>query len=376
MLNLSERQQATVAAAVTVVASLVILCTIGALVWLLGVFLARFSNVFVPLAVSAIVALVLRPYYHWLLLRRMPAVVALGVVFLSILLPVVGMVWFFGDLLVGQVLELIKKVPAWREEISQEVSSRWPQIRELWDSYGMTERLETTLEEYGGTLLSGLQFVGLKALTAGASIFSAVGALFNWALVPIYVAFILLGGGRLRGSDWASTVLPFFKPETRDDVTYLVEEFVEIVVAFFRGQLLIAFLQGVLYALGFWIIDLRFSIILGLSLGFLNIIPYLGSIVGLGAALPLALFQEGGGWWMVGAVLIVFTIVQMIEGYILTPRIMGNQTGLHPMAIMVAIFFWGSALSGILGMLLAIPLTAFFVVFWRLARENYIKEVV
>ena len=113
---------------------------------------------------------------------------------------------------------------------------------------------------------------------------------------------------------------------------------------------------------------------LGLLLGLLNIIPYLGSILGLGIALPLAYFQQDGGLFTLGGVLVVFTVVQLIEGYFLTPRIMGDRTGLHPMAIIVAVFFWGSALSGILGMILAIPLTAFGVVFWRLAKDKYIKE--
>jgi predicted PurR-regulated permease PerM len=66
----------------------------------------------------------------------------------------------------------------------------------------------------------------------------------------------------------------------------------------------------------------------------------------------------------------------MIEGYVLTPKIMGDRTGLHPVAIILAVFFWGSALNGIPGMMLAIPLTAFLVVFWRLARERYISELV
>ena len=74
--------------------------------------------------------------------------------------------------------------------------------------------------------------------------------------------------------------------------------------------------------------------------------------------------------WVLG----VFAVVQMIEGYLLTPKIMGDRTGLHPVAIILAIFFWGSALNGILGMILAIPLTAFLVVVWRLAREKYIQE--
>ncbi|MDE2976161.1 MAG: AI-2E family transporter, partial [Acidobacteriota bacterium] len=143
-----------------------------------------------------------------------------------------------------------------------------------------------------------------------------------------------------------------------------------------RGQLVVAFLQGALFAIGFQVAGLRYGLVLGLMLGFLNIIPYLGSIVGLAVALPIGYWQEGGGLQLVIWVVVVFALVQLIEAYVLTPRIMGDRTGLHPMAIIVAVFFWGSALNGIAGMILAIPLTAFLVVFWRLARERYIGEVV
>jgi predicted PurR-regulated permease PerM len=131
-----------------------------------------------------------------------------------------------------------------------------------------------------------------------------------------------------------------------------------------------------LFAIGFSVVGLRYGFVLGLILGFLNIIPYLGSMVGLGIAIPLAFFQDGGGLMLVIWVLVIFTMVQMIEGYLLTPKIMGDRTGLHPMAIIVAIFFWGTALGGIMGMILAIPLTAFLVVFWRLVREKYMRELV
>jgi predicted PurR-regulated permease PerM len=147
-------------------------------------------------------------------------------------------------------------------------------------------------------------------------------------------------------------------------------------VAFFRGQLIVAFLQGLLYAAGFSLVGLRYGFILGLLLGFLNIIPYLGSIIGLGIALPLAFFQPGGGLNTLIAVVVVFSIVQLIESYVLTPKIMGDRTGLHFMAIIFAVFFWGAALGGILGMLLAIPLTAFLASMWRLAKERYITELV
>ena len=199
-----------------------------------------------------------------------------------------------------------------------------------------------------------------------------IGTLFSWAVLPVYLVFFLLA--RERKLDGLGDYLPFLKPDTRKDAVFLATEFVNIIVVFFRGQLLIALLQGILFALGFALVGLKFGLVLGLLLGLLNIIPYLGSIIGLGIALPLAYFQQDGGLFTLGGVLVVFTLVQLIEGYFLTPRIMGDRTGLHPMAIIVAVFFWGSALSGILGMILAIPLTAFGVVFWRLAKEKYIKE--
>jgi len=150
-----------------------------------------------------------------------------------------------------------------------------------------------------------------------------------------------------------------------------VREFVSIVESFFRGQMLIGLFMGVLLALGFTLVGLKFGLFIGLALGLLNIVPYLGTIVGLAVALPLAFFQPGGGWQIVGLVLLVKIIVQAIEGWVLTPKIMGDRTGLHPVTIIVAIFFWGTAFGGVLGMLLAIPLTAFFVTAWRLAKQKY-----
>jgi predicted PurR-regulated permease PerM len=169
--------------------------------------------------------------------------------------------------------------------------------------------------------------------------------------------------------------LPFMKKETRDDVIYLLDQFIIILLTFFRGQIIIALAQGILFAIGFALVGLPYGIVIGITLGLLNIIPYLGSIAGLGVALPLAYFSNDGGTLLVVLVLAVFVSVQAIEGYLLTPKITGKRTGLHPALIIFAVFFWGVALGGILGMMLAIPLTAFAVVFWRLLKKKYITEV-
>lgn len=382
---ISERQQSTVAAAITVLSTVVILSAVGALVWLLGAFLSKFSHVFLPLAVAGVVALILKPYYGWFLGKLKSPVLALVAVFLAVLVPASLMLWLFGDLMVEQISSLAEKVPAKWQKIQVFLEGRLPRLLAFAEKWGLEDRLASATEGNEGAVFSVFQFLGDRALSASVGIFGALGGLFSWAVFPVYVAFFLLmnSGNNKQTKEmdkpfegWVHQVLPFLKPETRETVAYLVSEFVAIIVAFFRGQFLIAFAQGVLYAIGFTVVGLEGGFVLGMMLGFLNIIPYLGSIVGLGVALPLGLFQDGGGWSLVLAVIVVFTVVQTIEGYILTPKIMGNSTGLHPMVIIVAMFFWGSALNGIAGLILAIPLTAFFVVFWRLASEKYIAELI
>jgi predicted PurR-regulated permease PerM len=198
--------------------------------------------------------------------------------------------------------------------------------------------------------------------------------LFAWAVLPVYLAFFLMA--KPFQTNQVGEFLPFLKKETREDVIYLLDQFIGILLTFFRCQIIIALAQGVLFAIGFALAGLPYGIVIGMALGLLNIVPYLGSIVGLGVALPLAYFSEGGGLSLVALVLIVFGAVQAIEAYLLTPKIMGDRTGLHPALIIFAVFFWGVAFGGIIGMMLAIPLTAFAVVFWRLLKKKYIAEVV
>lgn len=372
-LEFSERQKSTIAVAITVLSTLVILSTVAMLLFLIGLFFSTFSTVFLPVAVAGVLALVLKPAYDWLTRWRfIPDIVAVVLVFLSILIPFAALAWFFGAVIVDQLRDLASRLPQWWAAASDFVSQHLPEVVEFWQNHPVGERIRTTFQDQQGQILGGIQLFGGKALSAGAGVLRGFATLFAWAVLPVYVAFFLLSKPRIE----SETFLPFLRAETRRDVMYLATEFVNIVVAFFRGQLLIALLQGMLFAAGFSLAGLKYGLVLGLMLGLLNIIPYLGSMVGLGISLPLAFFQPEGGLWTLLWVLAVFTLVQMIEGYFLTPKIMGDRTGLHPMVIMIAIFFWGSALGGITGMILAIPLTAFLVVFWRLAREKYIGELV
>src|SRR5690606_16162640 len=144
------------------------------------------------------------------------------------------------------------------------------------------------------------------------------------AIVPIYLFFFLLSRG--APTRHLPEHLSFLRKSVRDDVVFLIDEFIVIVVSFFRGQLLIGLIMGALLAVGFTLIGLKFGLFIGLALGILNIIPYLGTIIGLVVTIPLAFFQSEGGWRLVGLVLLVYIVVQAIEGWFLTPKIMGDRT--------------------------------------------------
>jgi predicted PurR-regulated permease PerM len=372
-LNLTDRQAQTVATAITTLSALVILLAIGLLGWMIASFVRTFSAVFLPLAVGAIGALVFRPYYDWLHERlHLPPAAALGVLFLSVLIPLAGFLTFFGGIAIGQLTELLTHVPAWWEAGRIWASERLPEIAAVLESSGWAQRLREAAGNQQEAIVQGLQAVGGQFFAVGRGVARGIGNLFGWAIVPVYFAFFITNRGMtLDGGQF----LPFLKKDTRDDVVYLAHQFVDILVAFFRGQLLVALLQGLLFAAGFSLIGLRYGFVIGLLLGFLNIVPYLGSMIGLAITIPLALLQPGGGVMICLLALLVFVIVQAIEGWVLTPKIMGDRTGLHFMTIIVAIFFWGTALDGIMGMILAIPLTAFLSSLWRLARDKYIPEV-
>lgn len=339
----------------------------------LGRVLAFLAPVLWPLATAGILALILRPVVllleRRLGLRRFHAVVLLygsclltfGIA-LGLLLPAV----------LRQLAELIEALPALWRDATDFVGTRYPEWRALMERYlslPHVRPIADSLTEEGRNLLSHL-LPSLQAAFGGAR--SVFGFFTHLAIVPVYLFLFLLASPPAKAT-WERQ-LSFLTPGLRDDLVFLVHEFVAIIESFFRGQILIGLAMGILGAVGFSLIGLKFGLVLGLAVGLLNIVPYLGSIIGLGVALPLALFQPGGGWQLVGLVLLVKALVQAAEAWVLTPRILGHSTGLHPLAIIVAVFFWGTVFDGILGMLLAVPLTAFFVTTWRLLKHKYLPD--
>ncbi len=371
-LQFSERQRATLAAGLTVLGAAVIVWAVWTISLLLARFVSHFSGVFLPLAVAGILAVLLKPFYLWLLARVRYPVFSVLLVYLAIVLPLVAVGWFFGSLLLDQVAGLVGSAPHWLDRLQLEIQQRLPRLLQFWQDHEIGLRLRHWLMNNSRELLSGLGSTGADVLAAGAGLLRSLLGLFGWVVLPIYLTYFLM----MPPPRWTAMEghLPFLKPETRKDVLYLTREFVAILVAYFRGQLLVAAIQGLLYAVAFALVGVPYGLAIGLLMGLLNVVPYLGSTLGLVLALPLG-FADGG-WTGLSLALGAFLIVQGIESYFITPRIMGDRTGLHPLVIMVALFFWGAALGGLLGLILAIPLTAFFVVVWRLLKAKYLRAIV
>jgi predicted PurR-regulated permease PerM len=333
--------------------------------------LGFFSGVLWPLITAGIMALVLMPLVQ--LLQRslnISRIFAVVVIYGTFIIAVTGLSLLIVPPVVKQLIDFVTFLPdLWDRAVNygEQNHGAWiTTIQGYLENPKVKEALDKLVKEARG--LTEFAVPSLKAAGAGAL---GVAAFFtSLAIIPIYLFFFLLSSGNPTQN--LGEHLSFLKPSLRDDIVFLVREFIAIVISFFRGQLIIGLIMGVLLAIGFTAVGLRFGLFIGLMLGILNIIPYLGTIIGLSIAIPLAFFQPQGGLQVVGLVLAVFIIVQNIEGWYLTPKIMGDRTGLHPVTIIFSIFFWGTVFGGILGMILAIPLTAFFVTLWRLLKRKYL----
>jgi predicted PurR-regulated permease PerM len=369
---LSDSQRRVVGVALTVAAFLGTIALLILAVIVLGRLIAFFSNVLWPLAVAGVLALILRPVVHTvcrrLRMRRLPAVITL---YVFVVLAAAGVLIALLPPLIQQVIDFIEYFPTlWNSAVAY-VTERYPAWIELVQRHLANPNVRSILDGIA-TESKALFAQAIPTLrVAFGGVFNVIAFFTHLAIIPVYLFFFLLMRGEPAGK--LGNHLPFLRPGIRSDVVFLVSEFVSIVESFFRGQLLIALCMGILYAIGFSIVGLKFGLFVGLALGLLNIVPYLGTILGLAISLPLAFFQPGGGLQLLGLVILIKIVVQCIESWILTPKIMGHHTGLHPVAIIVAVFFWGTAFGGVLGMLLAVPLTAFFVTAWRLMKRKYFQ---
>jgi len=222
------------------------------------------------------------------------------------------------------------------------------------------DRIEQFIRDPSGVLGSpGTWFAGGLS-----DFFHSAAASVDLLLIPFFLYYILVDF-----SAWREALEDFIPPRFRDPFGRLFDEVGRILQAYVRGQLLIAMLMGVLYAIGFVLLQVPAGAGIAILAGFLNTIPYVGTVFGIILATSFTM-ATGAGFWRVGGVLGVIVAVQMIEGYFLTPRILGGRVSLHPMAVFLGMLI-GGKLFGFLGIILAVPTIDVAKVFLMFLRELY-----
>ena len=323
-----------------------------ALLWVLRPVLAI-------LAASAGVAYVLNPIVGWLVRRGVERERAIGLLFVSASAGAVLTLLLFVPSVVRQIDELSARVEPFLQNLDGQLAPAvaWvskttgqPLTLDLGDLKTRAPALIAEhwpkVQERVGTLGKGLFTQGLGLLNA----------LLNITLLPIFVYYLL--------ADWDRAIqgiAGLVPPRALPRVERVAREVDGRLSAFVRGQLTVCAALAVLYSAGLLVVGIDLAILVGVLSGLLFIVPYLGTAVGIVLAAILALMKFGIGWEIVQAIS-VFVVVQGIEGYLLTPRIVGDKVGLHPLVVMIALIVGGSLL-GIWGMFLAIPVTAVLSVF-------------
>ncbi|MDE6342360.1 MAG: AI-2E family transporter [Muribaculaceae bacterium] len=325
------------------------LCGLLATLYLLNLL----SDVLLPFIVACMIAYILEPIVEfnmkWTRSRRrfFPVILTL----LEAVAAVALLCWIFIPYLVQECSAmgvLIKDYATSKIQIPYLSSEIHSFIRENvdFDQIGRLLSREQWVELIKNSLMKSWSFIG--------SSLSIIISLVSWLIVVLYVIFIMLDYERFILS--LRQLIPYGQ---RDQVFHIMNDIKNAMNRYFRGQFFIASLVGILFSIGFLIIGLPMAVVFGLFIGALNMVPYLQLIsLPIAALLCLAGSISGGpGFWMLfWETMAVYVVVQCIQDMILTPKIMGKALGLNPAIILLSLSIWG-ALLGILGMIVALPLT-------------------
>lgn len=330
----------------------------AALIWLIWIL----APVLVPFAVAAILGWLGDPMVDRLQSRGIGRHTAVILVFTAIILVLTLAILLLIPVLEQQISTLIDSIPRYRDWF---IGTLVPWIEDrvhfqlhTWlDMDHLLALLREHWQSAGGAAAVVLGYVS-------ASSFTLIGWMVNIVLLPVLTFFFLRDWDLIMGR--VGSLVPRDHYQT---VHRLALESNAVLGGFLRGQMMVMLILGIIYGVGLWIVGLDLGILIGLIGGLLTFVPYLGpaSIIVLGG---LAALVQFGDWQHLVGVAVVFSIGQTVESYWLTPKLVGDRIGLHPMAVIFAVMA-GGALFGFLGMLLALPVAAVANVLLRYAQDRY-----
>jgi predicted PurR-regulated permease PerM len=331
---------------------------------LFGGLLVVLGPVLTPFAMAAILSYVLEPVVGWLHRHRLPRALAVALTILLAAAAIAGLALIVVPIVQKEVAQLRLRLPGMVAGLSEQ----WlPRLRETLglqialDAASIrawvADQLATSGDELATTLFA-------YARTGGSAVLSVIGLVF---LVPVVTFYLLLDWHGLLGR--LHELVP---PRWHRSVDHFVGEAHGLLGQYLRGQASVMLVLAVWYAVGLWIGDYELWLPIGLLTGLLIAIPYLGYALGLVFATLAGLLELGPLHTLV-VVAIVYGGGQMLESFVLTPRLVGERIGLPPLAVIFALLAFGSVF-GFVGVLLALPITAVLAVALRHLREAWVNS--
>ncbi|MDH3545949.1 MAG: AI-2E family transporter [Gammaproteobacteria bacterium] len=320
------------------------------------------APVLTPFVAAALLAYIGDPLADRLQRLRLPRTLAVVVVFVLTFAVLALLLLLVGPLIRTQIAALLEALP----DIARQVEQVWlPNIMEMLDiEAGDDIGIGAFLARYSDMAGTWGAKVLVGVTRSGGALAAAVLSLF---LVPILTFYLL--------RDWDSITAhlgALIPSSQRATVIKLAVETDTVLGGFLRGQLLVMFALAIIYSIGLGITGLKFAVAIGVVSGLVSFVPYLGFVFGITLASLTVVLEPEPLWPLVGVVA-TFTIAQVIEGSILTPKLVGDRIGLHPVLIIFAIAA-GGQLFGFFGILLALPAAAVLSVLVRFAFHRYLKE--
>ena len=384
----SDFQKAVTWKAITGVSIAIIFLLLISSIFILGKFLNILQPVLVPVAIAAILSYLLSPLVHWIRKKalrehKLSRTRAILLVYsaLTIFFTVIALMVIIPAS--SQLNELIQD----REIIIKNAQKKLSSFSNVIESFNAasdktTIQPDKTDDEAINNLLwnklvdwiknpeTSQKLVGFLGKTANGFV-GVLGYALGLILVPVYLFFFLRDSAFIE-RNW-DMIIPLKNSTLKDEIVSLIKEINGYIVAYFRGQVLVSVIDGALTGIILMLLGLDYALVIGVSLAIFGVIPFVGFIITAIPALLIAAGQDGGPGplW----VLIVFIAVQQFDGFFIQPKIVGESVGLHPLTVIFSVLCWSLLIGGILGALLAVPLTASIkVLFRRYVWENKIKN--
>ena len=348
-------QQRAIYAALTAV-SILAICWVALKFLLVAAGIIGFLQpLLIPFAIAAVLAYLLEPVVRilnkWKLSRTSAVLVVFGVFIITTTL----IFFWVGPVLYQQSVEFGQKIPdyiqtarkfttATVQKYQQHSDNQYFQNVTAW----VQEWLQKQLPDYTD---------GLWKFVRGSfgGVLGVFGYILGLLIIPFYLFYFLKESTTIQ-EKW-SDYLPLQASHFKDEVVETLTEINGYLIAFFRGQLIVSFIDGVFVALGLLIVQLNFGLLIGLMVSILGLIPYLGVFICWVPAVIIAAVQFQD-WYHPMLVTAIFVGVNQLEGWFLAPKIVGNSVGLHPLTVIASVIGWSLLLGGLLGAILAVPLTA------------------